>query len=107
MGDSRCPGSSDGQKNRHRRFRGIAYVWDAAGDFEAKCNVEMVDLDPVDTEEDIAELLELIQLHQQHTGSWVAEKVLADWPAALQQFVKVMPIDYKRALSDSEGKKAA
>ena len=86
---------------------GIAYVWDAAGDFEAKCNVEMVDLDPVDTEQDIAELLELIQLHQQHTGSLVAEKVLADWPAALQQFVKVMPIDYKRALSDLEGKKAA
>jgi glutamate synthase domain-containing protein 3 len=86
---------------------GIAYVWDAAGDFKAKCNAEMVDLDPVDTNEDIAELHELIQLHQQHTGSLVAEKVLADWPMVIQQFVKVMPVDYKRALSGPAGKKAA
>jgi glutamate synthase (NADPH/NADH) large chain len=86
---------------------GIAYVWDAAGDFKAKCNVEMVDLDAVDTDEDIAELHDLIERHQQVTGSMVAEKLLADWPAVLQQFVKVMPIDYKRALADRKGKKAA
>jgi len=86
---------------------GIAYVWDAAGDFGAKCNAEMVDLDPVDTNEDIAELHELIQLHQQYTGSLVAEKVLADWPTVIQQFVKVMPVDYKRALSSPPGKKVA
>jgi glutamate synthase (NADPH/NADH) large chain len=86
---------------------GIAYVWDTAGDFRAKCNVEMVDLDPVDTDADIAELHELIQHHQEYTGSPVAEQILADWPKILQQFVKVMPIDYKRALAEPEVIKAA
>ena len=86
---------------------GIAYVWDEAGDFKAKCNVDMVDLDPVETDEDIAELFELIELHKEHTGSVVAEKVLQNWPTILEQFVKVMPIDYKRVLADPEGKKAA
>jgi glutamate synthase domain-containing protein 3 len=86
---------------------GIAYVWDAIGNFRASCNVEMVDLDPVETDEDIAELLELIQLHQQYTGSPVAEQVLAEWPAVLQQFVKVMPVDYKHALAGPTGQKAA
>ena len=86
---------------------GIAYVWDEAGDFNAKCNVDMVDLDPVETDEDIAELFELIELHKEHTGSVVAEKVLQNWPTILEQFVKVMPIDYKRVLADPEGRKAA
>ena len=86
---------------------GIAYVWDAHGDFAKKCNVDMVDLDPVDAEEDIAELRELIAEHQQKTGSTVAATVLDRWPAVLKQFVKVMPIDYKRVLAESKGKKAA
>jgi glutamate synthase (NADPH/NADH) large chain len=86
---------------------GIAYVWDESGDFKSKCNVDMVDLDPVDTDEDIAELHDLISLHLENTGSVVASKVLENWPAILEQFVKVMPIDYKRVLADPEGKRAA
>ena len=67
-----------------------------AGDFASKCNADMVDLDPVESDEDIAELFELIECHEQYTGSTVPRHVLDDWPRILTQFVKVMPIDYKR-----------
>ena len=59
-----------------------------------------MDLDPVEAEEDIAELLELIELHKEYTGSSVAERVLDAWPDVLGQFVKVMPTDYKRVLRE-------
>ncbi len=79
---------------------GIAYIWDQHGDFESKCNMGTVDLDPVDAEEDAAELRELIEQHREYTGSQQAERVLDAWPDVLSQFVKVMPIDYKRVLAD-------
>jgi glutamate synthase domain-containing protein 3 len=79
---------------------GVAYVYDAEGDFERKCNLGTVDLDPVDADEDIAELRELIELHKQYTGSHVAERILDAWPGVLGQFVKVMPTDYKRVLRE-------
>ncbi len=64
---------------------GIAYVWDRDGDFSDKCNPGMVDLDPVEDEEDIAELRELIELHREFTGSTVAEQVLDAWPDVLER----------------------
>ncbi len=79
---------------------GIAYIWDEHGDFKPKCNMGTVDLDPVDAEEDIAELRELIELHKEFTGSRPAERVLDAWPDVLDQFVKVMPVDYKRVLAE-------
>jgi glutamate synthase domain-containing protein 3 len=79
---------------------GIAYVWDEHGDFKSKCNMGTVDLDPVDTEEDTVELRELIELHKEYTRSKQAERVLEAWPDVLDQFVKVMPIDYKRVLAE-------
>jgi glutamate synthase (NADPH/NADH) large chain len=79
---------------------GVAYVLDADGTFEAKCNLGTVDLDPVDADEDIAELRELVELHKQYTGSRVAERILDAWPDVLRQFVKVMPTDYKRVLRE-------
>jgi glutamate synthase domain-containing protein 3 len=79
---------------------GIAYIWDEHGDFESKCNPGTVDLDPVDADEDAAELRELVELHREYTGSRQAERVLNAWPDVLSQFVKVMPIDYKRVLAD-------
>jgi glutamate synthase domain-containing protein 3 len=82
---------------------GIAYVFDVEGDFAERCNTEMVDLDPVATDEDITELRALIERHQQLTGSNVAASILADWPRVLQRFVKVMPIDYKRVLAERQG----
>jgi glutamate synthase domain-containing protein 3 len=77
---------------------GIAYVWDKAGDFNIKCNLGLVDLDPVASDEDEQELLELIKQHHVYTGSAVAEQVLEQWPDVLSQFIKVMPRDYKRVL---------
>lgn len=78
---------------------GIAYVLDAAGDFGRwHCNRGMVELEPVATAEDRAELRELVELHLRHTQSSVAQRVLDRWDECLPQFVKVMPLDYKRAL---------
>jgi glutamate synthase domain-containing protein 3 len=77
---------------------GIAYVWDVDGDFQLKCNMELVELEEVEDPTDIAELLELIEEHQERTGSAVAERILADWVVVRPQFVKVMPTDYKRVL---------
>ena len=79
---------------------GIAYVWDVNGDFESKCNTGMVDLDPVEDDDDISELRELIDLHLEYTGSDIAQRVLDQWPEVLEQFVKVMPTDYKRVLAE-------
>jgi len=79
---------------------GVAYIWDYEGDFASKCNMGMVELDPVDDEEDVAELRELIELHAKYTGSVVAKEVLEGWPEILKQFVKVMPTDYKRVLQE-------
>ncbi|HEU4616476.1 MAG TPA: glutamate synthase large subunit [Gammaproteobacteria bacterium] len=79
---------------------GIAYVWDLGGDFKTKCNMGTVDLEAIEADEDIAELIELIELHRECTGSPVAAKILDAWPAVLSQFVKVMPTDYKRVLAE-------
>ena len=77
---------------------GIAYIWDRNGNFVNQCNPGMVDLDPVETDDDIAELKTLIENHQKFTGSTVAAEVLSNWDQAVKQFVKVMPTDYKRVL---------
>ena len=59
-----------------------------------------VDLEPVDQDEDIAELRELIEQHSAYTSSPVAEGILDRWPEVVSEFVKVMPIDYKRVLQE-------
>jgi glutamate synthase (NADPH/NADH) large chain len=77
---------------------GVAFIWDRDGDFNLKCNLAMVELDPVAGDEDISLLRGLIEQHQQATGSTVAQRLLNDWAASLGQFIKVMPTDYKRVL---------
>jgi glutamate synthase (NADPH/NADH) large chain len=79
---------------------GIAYVWDPNHQFANRCNTGTVDLEAVEEDEDIVELREMIELHREYTGSPVAAKILEDWPASLQHFVKVMPTDYKRVLTE-------
>jgi glutamate synthase (NADPH/NADH) large chain len=79
---------------------GIAYVWDKNGNFESKCNLGTVELDPVESDEDIAELFELIEHHHIYTKSEVARKILDEWPINLSEFIKVMPTDYKRVLEE-------
>lgn len=77
---------------------GIAYVYDVNGQFHARCNKEMVDLDPVAEEQDIQELYHLISQHHQYTQSTVAGFVLQDWDNQLKNFVKVFPKEYKSVL---------
>ena len=79
---------------------GIAYVWDRDRGFVERCNRGTVDLDPVEDDDDVAELRELIEQHLAFTGSEVAARVLAQWPDVLSQFIKVMPTDYKRVLAE-------
>jgi len=83
---------------------GIAYVWDPDASFLTRCNLGMVELERVEQDDDISELFELIEQHRHWTGSTVADRVLDAWPKILREFVKVMPIDYKRVL---EAQKAA
>ena len=75
-------------------------VLDPQQDFITRCNLGTVELERVEAPDDVAELLELIELHQKYTGSTIADKVLQQWPEILSQFVKVMPTDYKRVLAE-------
>jgi glutamate synthase domain-containing protein 2/glutamate synthase domain-containing protein 1/glutamate synthase domain-containing protein 3 len=78
---------------------GIAYVYDRIGDFgNARCNLEMVELEPVVESDDIAELRGLIEKHIHYTDSALAKQILDGWSYTLTQFVKVMPTDYRKAL---------
>jgi len=83
---------------------GVAYIWDPQDGFLQNCNLGMVALEKVVEEEDVAELRELIELHQNYTESAVAAYVLDRWDDTLPQFVKVMPTDYKRVLEEQKAK---
>ncbi|MGB1121160.1 MAG: glutamate synthase subunit alpha, partial [Saprospiraceae bacterium] len=77
---------------------GMAFIYNKNGDFNEKCNPEMVDLDPLSNED--SELLQAkIEKHFQFTKSEVAEHILENWETESQHFVKVMPRDYKKALA--------
>ncbi|MFJ5488340.1 glutamate synthase-related protein, partial [Hansschlegelia beijingensis] len=113
---------------------GVAYVLDEAGDFAARCNLSMVDLEPVPEEEELLEelhhhggdlefkgrihvdpdmtrhdeerLKQLISAHLAHTGSTRAKAILDDWASCRKKFVKVMPVEYRRALRELEAARA-
>ncbi|MEM8766914.1 MAG: hypothetical protein AAGE43_05695, partial [Pseudomonadota bacterium] len=78
----------------------IAYIWDPEGQFARQCNMEMVQLEAMEAAEDIAELKALIEKHHNYTDSPVARRVLENWSQSLNEFVKVMPTDYKRVLEE-------
>ena len=78
---------------------GIAYVWDVDGKFATRCNLGMVELESIETDEEKAEVRHLIELHARYTGSTVAKRILDDYDRYVpDEFVKVMPTDYKRVL---------
>ena len=77
---------------------GIAYVLDDAGDFVSRCNLEMIDLEPLEEPEDLDLVKGLLERHVGYTESTVAAALLRDWPAAATRFKKVMPRDFKRVL---------
>ena len=76
---------------------GIAYVYDPDNDFPPLCNRGMVDLDPLD-EEDITSLHHLIEEHMAYTHSSVASAILSNWEQEVENFIKVIPFDYKAVL---------
>ena len=86
---------------------GIAYVLDEEDDFITRCNLGMVALEKVETDEDITELRSLIEKHLGHTGSTAAAQVLEQWEETLPKFVKVMPTDYKRVLEEQKARAGA
>ncbi|MDR3436888.1 glutamate synthase large subunit [Telmatospirillum sp.] len=105
---------------------GIAYVLDEAGDFEQRCNMAMVELEPISSEENLSEaqnwsggeleghglvdvssdmtrhdeirLRMLIENHRRYTNSARAEELLRNWDHYMPKFLKVMPVDYRKAL---------
>jgi glutamate synthase (NADPH/NADH) large chain len=109
---------------------GIAYVLDEDGTFAKRCNLSMVDLEPVPEEEDLMQrlhhhggdletkgridimanmsghdeerLMQLIANHLKYTGSTRAKAILDDWATYRTRFVKVMPVEYRRALQEME-----
>jgi glutamate synthase (NADPH/NADH) large chain len=113
---------------------GIAYVLDEEGSFEQRCNLSMVELEPIRDEDDALEALDhqggdletkgrvdvshdmtrfdsirlkqLVQSHLHYTNSSVAQKILDNWADYLPKFVKVMPVDYRRALLEMQVEQA-
>ncbi|MBI2440587.1 MAG: glutamate synthase large subunit [Lentisphaerae bacterium] len=77
---------------------GIAYVYDENRRFDSCCNLDMVDLESVIEPADIQELRSLIERHGQLTGSRKAASILERWEACLPYFIKVFPMEYRRAL---------
>ena len=76
---------------------GVAYVWDKAGDFNRKVNLEMVTVDALNTEDE-AILRQFVDKHFQYTTSNVAFQITQNWEEVVKQFVKVLPTDFKLAL---------
>jgi glutamate synthase (NADPH/NADH) large chain len=82
---------------------GIAYVWDVDGKFATRCNLGMVELERIETDEEKSEVRHLIELHARYTGSTVAKRILDDYDRYVpDEFVKVMPTDYKRVLEQEQ-----
>ncbi len=76
---------------------GVAYLYDPNGTSVDRCNPEMVDFDPLDSEDKLF-LEKMVNNHKEYTNSEVATTLLADWENSLTKFIKVMPRDYKAVL---------
>ncbi len=84
---------------------GVAYVYDPDHSFDYFCNMDMVELGLVEDSVSRKELLELIRQHYLHTGSALAGRMLDDWQRYVQDFIQVVPIEYKRVLQEEQNKK--
>ena len=84
---------------------GVAYVYDPDHTFDYFCNMDMVELSLVEDSVSRKELLELIRQHYLHTGSALAGRMLDDWQHYVDNFIQVVPIEYKRVLQEEQNKK--
>ena len=84
---------------------GVAYVWNRAGDFDYFCNMEMVELSLIEEASYRKELHELIRQHYLYTGSKLARTMLDDWNRYVEEFIQVVPIEYKKVLQEEQMRK--
>ena len=84
---------------------GVAYVYDPDHTFDYFCNMDMVELSLVEDSVSRKELLELIRQHYLHTGSALAGRMLDDWQRCVEDFIQVVPIEYKRVLQEEQMRK--
>ena len=84
---------------------GIAYVWNPKGDFDYFCNMEMVELSLIEDMADNRELYRIIGNHYKYTRSALAAKMLDNWQEYVDQFIKVIPFEYKKVLHDEKMEK--
>ena len=84
---------------------GVAYVWDHKHNFDYFCNMDMVEINLVEDGVSRKELLELIRQHYLHTGSALAGRMLDDWNHYCEEFIQVVPIEYKRVLQEEQMQK--
>ena len=84
---------------------GVAYVWNRDGNFDYFCNMEMVELNLIEEASYRKELHELICQHYLYTGSKLARTMLDDWPRYADQFIQVVPIEYKKVLQEEQMRK--
>ena len=82
---------------------GLAYVLDQDGKFKTRCNVELIDFDPLNTDDEGA-LRQDIAAFVRNTGSVIGQKVLDDWHNLRSSIIKVYPKDLKRVFRDRLGK---
>ena len=83
---------------------GIAYVWNKDENFDFFCNMEMVELSLIEDTSDNKELHRLIARHYEFTESPLALRMLENWEEYVQQFIKVMPIEYKKVMNEEKMK---
>ena len=81
---------------------GVAYVWDKHHTFDFFCNMDMVEINLVEDSVSRKELHELIRQHYLYTGSKLARAMLDDWPRYVEDFIQVVPIEYKRVLQEEQ-----
>ena len=84
---------------------GVAYVWNPSGNFDFYCNMEMVELSLVEDTRSRKELHELIRKHYHYTGSPLAGQMLDHWDRFVEEFIEVVPIEYKKVLQEEQMRK--
>ena len=81
---------------------GVAYVWDKHHTFDYFCNMDMVEINLVEDNVSRKELHELIRQHYLYTGSKLARTMLDDWNRYVEDFIQIVPIEYKRVLQEEQ-----
>ncbi|MGM9785465.1 MAG: glutamate synthase large subunit [Candidatus Cryptobacteroides sp.] len=77
---------------------GIAYIWNPDDNFDFYCNMDMVELSLLEDRTDREEVFNMIQAHYKYTGSSLAARMIADWDLYARQFIKVLPVEYKKTI---------